>query len=67
MNKDISVEIDKLYDHCEEFIKTIIKCNNCGSSTTLHTDAYCASDRYYNEGWRIIDGNCFCPICTKIK
>ena len=65
-NNDNSVMINKLYDHCEEFTETTIACVKCGIDKTLHTDAYYASENFYNEGWRIIRGNkCYCPDCAK--
>jgi len=65
MKKDNSVDIDKLYDYCEEFTFTVITCTKCNRDAEVRVDALYALEKFYNAGWRIIDNVCLCPTCVK--
>lgn len=59
MSKEIS-----LLDHCQEECRTTIKCAVCEIIGIEELEALEAIDEFYDCGWRVRKGVCYCPSCS---
>ncbi len=60
MSKEIS-----LIKHCDEVARTTIVCGACEERQNEDQEMLYAVDVFYNTGWRVRKGVCYCPACRK--
>lgn len=46
---------------------TEIKCDKCGHCDKSYIDEWEAVNVFFDNGWKIINKKCWCPVCIKEK
>lgn len=54
-----------LLDFCLEESVTTISCGSCDISAAMDEEAIFAIDSFYQNGWRVRKGICYCPGCSE--
>lgn len=46
------------------WIEATIECGKCPKMDGIHADSDEAANHFYDEGWRVIDGEIYCKSCA---